>query len=129
MAPQGAVRVEGVDATQSGLRRMERRISDTDAPADRAGNLVADEARARAPRRSGALADSIDVSVSAGVATVTAGGPDVPYAGVQEYSWPARNIPAQPYLRPAAEDRTPDVADAYREHVRGNVRRFDAEVR
>lgn len=123
-----AVRVEGVTATQQGLRRMAGRIADTERPAERGADRIAETARALAPRRSGALSESIDVQVSDGVATVTAGGRDVPYAGVQEYGWPARHVPAQPYLGPAADEHRDDVVDEYRDHVADNVRRFGREV-
>ena len=37
----------------------------------------------------------------------------VPNAGVQEFGWPARNIPAQPYATVALENTQPAWAAAY----------------
>jgi len=44
---------------------------------------------------------------------VRAGGAKVPYAGVQEYGWPRRNIAAQPYIVPAAHDTEPTWIAVY----------------
>lgn len=126
--PPASVRVEGVAPTQAGLRRLSGRIADTDTPAERSAREVADAARANAPFKSGALRDSIEVAVDNGVGLVVAGGRDVPYAGVQEYGWPERNVPGTGYLRSAADEGRDDVAEAYRDHVSTNVRRFDREV-
>lgn len=75
-----------------------------------AGKLVvAADARARAPRRTGALASSI-VPVPEGVAVVQ------PYAGFVEFG--TRYMEAQPYLTEALEDQSDRVSDLVANAVR-----------
>jgi HK97 gp10 family phage protein len=64
--------------------------------------LVAVDARARAPRRTGALAASI-VPVPEGVAAL------VDYSRYVEFG--TRNMEAEPYLRDALGDRASDVSN------------------
>lgn len=66
------------------------------------GSKVAQTASAIAPKSSGALAGSVKANKAKQKIQIRAGGAKVPYAGVQEYGWAARNIQAQPFLRRAA---------------------------
>ena len=66
------------------------------------GSKVAQTASAIAPQQSGALAASIRANKAKQKIQIKAGGAKVPYAGVQEYGWAARNIKPQPFLRRAA---------------------------
>jgi len=65
------------------------------------------------PVRSGRLASSVRAGATRTAAMVRAGSARVPYAGVQEFGWPARNIPAQPYATVALENTQPAWAAAY----------------
>lgn len=114
--------VELVGATE--LRLALGRLGDQAADpavAERAAELVAAEARDRVPVLSGALQDTIAVEPAIPAADVVAGSSAVPYAGVQEFGWPARHIEGSHYLADAAADQADDVAELYAEHVGGLV--------
>jgi phage gpG-like protein len=64
---------------------------------------------ARPPTRSGALAGTIRASKTKTKAVVRAGYASVPYAGVIHYGWPARNIPANPFLDQARAEQMPRI--------------------
>ena len=92
-----------------GLARLRRTLKDfEDGVADlkdanaAAAEIVAREAQARAPKRSGALAGTIRGNRAAGKAVVAAGKAKVPYAGPIHWGWPARGIPRRPFITDAA---------------------------
>ena len=97
------IRVEGIAQAQRGLSRLMGDLQDM-----RVFHDIAETASRVAvsftPRRSGALAASVRPAAARNRATVTAGSARVPYAGVQNYGWPARGIPAVDFLA-----RTDDV--------------------
>ena len=66
------------------------------------GQKVATEARATTPIKTGALQETVRYNRALKTVQIKAGNARVPYAGVMEYGWPARNIEAQPFLRRAA---------------------------
>lgn len=113
------VEVDGAVQLTAGLARFAASLEDLDAAELAAGRAVAQRAGRLAPVRTGALSRSITVSTGDGV-TVGSG---LPYAGVQEVGWAARNIQAQPFLRPALADGTPEVAAAYQAEVEANLKR------
>jgi phage gpG-like protein len=100
----------GPVVTVQGVRRLARTLRDfgvglddlKDANAS-ASALVARESAARAPHKSGALAKSVRGSRQAARAVVAAGGARVPYAGPIHWGWPARGIPARPFMLDAAQ--------------------------
>jgi phage gpG-like protein len=96
--------VEGGRQLRKSLKDVEDGLKDLKAAHAEAAGIVAEAAMAGAPRRSGRLAGSIRPSGTKTAAIVRAGGARIPYAGVQEYGWPRHNIPAQPYIVPAAHD-------------------------
>ncbi|MGC5584152.1 hypothetical protein [Ornithinimicrobium sp. W1665] len=67
------------------------------------GLIVVATATPNAPTLSGALAGSLRAGRGKTKAVVRAGGARVPYAGVQHYGWPARNIAAKPFLADAVQ--------------------------
>lgn len=82
----------------------------------KAAEIVATEARVRAPVLSGALRSSIKASSGALSASVRAGkGSSVTsiYAPIQEFGWPGHNIAPQPYLYPAIAAKQAEVVDVY----------------
>lgn len=83
-----------------------------DLPNRDAAQLVADAARARAPRRSGRLAGTIRATATGSGGTVSAGG-GIQYAGVQEYGWPRWHIRPRYYLTGGADAAEPRVIDLY----------------
>lgn len=114
------VKFVGAAELRVGLRRLGDGADDPDV-ARRGAELVADEVRERTPVDSGDLVVSIRVEQATPSAAVVAGSPSIPYAGVQEYGWPARNIDAQHYMADAADESADDVTDIYAEHVGGLV--------
>jgi len=114
---EGKVEVEGGKELRKSLKGVEDGLKDLQAAHGAAAGIVAAAAPAYAPLLSGALAGSIRGSGAKSAATVRAGGARVPYAGVQEYGWPARNIPAQPFLVPAAHDTEETWYPPYQEAV------------
>jgi HK97 gp10 family phage protein len=79
-----------------------------------AGRVVQLRASSNAPKVSGTLAASIRADASDTEIVV---GSDLVYAGVQEFGWAGHNIAAQPFLRPALEDSTNEVAPLFRRDV------------
>ncbi|MBB1482493.1 hypothetical protein H5392_01300 [Tessaracoccus sp. MC1865] len=67
------------------------------------GLIVVSTARPDAPTLSGALAGTIRAGRGKTKAVIRAGRASVPYAGVQHYGWPARNIAAKPFLANAVQ--------------------------
>lgn len=98
MATQ-SLRVLGVDAFQHDLRSVASDLPKAARVMDRAAaEIVAKDARERAPVASGRLRASIRVTESATGAEV---GSSLVYAGVQEHGWSGHGIEAHPYLAPA----------------------------
>lgn len=109
-----AVRIEGLKELQFALRqaeaRLPRELSKTNKEAAR---VVAVEAQKRAPKVTGNLAKSIRPLGQQRRGIVAMGSAKVPYASVQEFGWPNRNIVAQPFLYPAIADKMPEVEELY----------------
>jgi phage gpG-like protein len=53
---------------------------------------------------SGGLRDSVEHGADAMTAWIAAGGAEVPYAAVQNFGWPDRNIPAREFLGVGKEE-------------------------
>ena len=100
MAPRVTVTLEGGTNLQATLRAQARGLADLSVPNKRAADIIVTAARMRAPRRSGRLAGSLRGSGEPDAAVVEAG---PVYAPVQEYGWPRRHIPAQPFLVNSAD--------------------------
>jgi hypothetical protein len=122
---RSGVAIEGDDETRRAFRRAKRRADDiATSSAEAAGAIEADALR-RVPVESGALRGTIRVIDLTDAADVVAGSDLVPYAGVVHGGWPARNIPAQPYLDTR---RAEDVEAYYADEVRDLVRRFEIDA-
>jgi hypothetical protein len=122
MPTQVTVTLEGSANLARTLGDAGRDLGDLTPAHQAAADRVAAQARARAPRRSGRLAATIRATADKTGGTVAVG---VVYAGVQEYGWPARRIPAQAYLIPAGEAAAPGLANEYGTEVQdilGHVR-------
>ena len=123
-----AVTVRGGPKLAKAFDRMGDRLDDMRSVHGEAASVVAERARALAPKVSGALADSIRVEAADGGATVLAGDSFVPYAGPIHYGWRERNIEPQPFMTDALDDAGPDVRNAYAAGVGDIVRTFDREA-
>ena len=120
-----AVKVEGLVEFQRALRAADKKLPrELGAGNKQVAEIVAKEARKRAPNRSGRLAKSIKGAKQQRRAVVQAGSPSrVPYAAVQEFGWPARGIAPQPYLYPAIADTREEVEEAYGDMIDRLMRR------
>jgi len=98
------VRVEGARRLVRTLREFGDAIEDLKDANAAAAAMVADDARAAAPKRTGRLAGSIRGNRAAGKAVVAAGGAKVPYAGPIHWGWPKRNIAANRFIWDTAHD-------------------------
>ena len=122
---QPTVQVDGARELRRTLKRADDDLGDLKDANQRAGQLVANAASQRAPRRTGALAGVIRASRAAASATVKAGGARVPYAGVIHWGWPARNIQAQPFLSDAATSTEAQWLPIYESDIDRIVHRIE----
>lgn len=104
------LRVYGAEDVARRFARLGFKASDLRGAFSAIGNEIVADARARAPRRSGRLAGNIRAGLGKTRATVSAGSGSLLYAGVQEYGWRGHGIEAQPYLRPAADQKAEEAA-------------------
>lgn len=96
-----STRVEGLSAL---IRSLEALGGDVEDVKDVMAEIAAKGAQLAsgfAPRRTGALAATIRGNRAKARAVVTAGRGRNSYAGVQNYGWPARNIPASGFMQRA----------------------------
>jgi hypothetical protein len=106
----GGFDVRGADELRRTLARAGDELGDLSAVNRRVGDLVAGQARALAPHRSGQLAGTVRATAAAAVVNLTA---TAPYAGPIHWGWPARGIPAQPFLSDAATRTEPTWVGFY----------------
>ncbi|MCQ4120405.1 HK97 gp10 family phage protein [Rhodococcus tibetensis] len=107
----------GADQLRRTLRAAGRGMDELKAINRGAADTVAGASRARVPRVSGRLDQSIRAAGTARAGIVRAGKKSVPYAGPIHWGWPARNIRAQPFILNAAEATEPAWTSAYMRHV------------
>lgn len=116
-AGSGKYTVEGGRQLRKSLKDVEAGLADLKAAHRAAADVVVPAARSGAPRSSGALAASVRPGATKSSAIIRAGGGRIPYAEVQEWGWPGRHIPAQPYVKPAAQETEPEWTEKYLEAV------------
>lgn len=103
------IRVEGLSRTIRALQQAGAKSEDMRDLMHQLGTVVVLAARPMARRQSGAMAASTRAGRGKTKAVVRAGGARVPYAGVQHYGWPARNITPNPFLTNALQATRPAV--------------------
>lgn len=108
-----SIQIEGLAALVRSLQRAGVDLSELKDATRAAGEIVAREAEARAPRRSGALAGSVRAMRQVRRARIQAGTSRVPYAGPIHWGWPARHIGAQPFVSDAAQATEPQWTAQY----------------
>lgn len=104
MAVSGGVRVTGLNAVVRDLQAIGLEVSDLKDAFAAIAKLGAATAAAKVHSDSGALAADVRGNRAKSKAVITAGRASLPYAGVQNYGWPAMNISAQGFMQ--AADRT-----------------------
>lgn len=108
-AYNAGVRIEGLNRTVRALSKAGADAQDMKDLMHEIGMLVV--TAAQPPRASGTLAGTIRAGRGKTKAVVRMGGARAPYAGVQEYGWPARNISRTGTLEDAlTRERGPAVA-------------------
>jgi len=127
MAGKPAITVKGDKEFVVALKHMERDLADLRDTNLSAARIVARDARARAPKRSGKLGLSVRVRAKETSGSVIVGGRLVPYAGPIHNGWPRHNIAAQPFLTEALAIRASQVAEEYEQRVGALVERVGRE--
>jgi HK97 gp10 family phage protein len=110
------IRVEGLKQTIKTLERFGADVQDLKGASNKAGNVVADEAKSLVPVKSGKLLNSIRASNTKNKALVRAGGAKVPYAGVIHWGG-YHNIEATHYLTDALDAKKEEVITVYEEEL------------
>jgi hypothetical protein len=109
------IKVRGADRVASTMRHASDQLGHMDGANRRVAAGIAQQARARAPRRSGALARSTTGKAGANnSAEIEA---TVIYAGVIHEGWPRHHIRAQPYIRQTVESTQAQWLNAYEREV------------
>lgn len=114
--PKAGVVVEGARNFRSTAKRAGDDLQDLRGAHAAAAGIVQPAAAGRAPKVSGALAASGRSSGTGTMAIVRFGGATVPYANPIHWGWPARNIPANPFVSEAAQATQPTWLPIY-EHA------------
>lgn len=119
----GRVRVKGLSKTVRALEKAGAGAQDMRDLMHEIGTLVV--RAANPPILSGRLGNTIRAGRGKTKAVVRAGGARAPYAGVQEYGWPAHNITATHYLTEALQAERADVLRALDDGLDEILRRAD----
>jgi hypothetical protein len=99
MSQPAGIKVAGLKQANKALQAIGVPAAEIKAAGSAAGELVAGQARALAPVRSGALRNSIRVSRALNRVSVSAGNNrSVPYANPIHWGWFKRNIKPQPFF-------------------------------
>jgi hypothetical protein len=99
MAEPAGIKVKGYKQAIKALQAIGVPAAEIKAAGSEAGELVAGQARALAPVRSGALRNSIRVSKALNRVSVSAGNNrSIPYANPIHWGWFRRNIKPQPFF-------------------------------
>ncbi|WP_084130313.1 hypothetical protein [Demequina sp. NBRC 110055] len=119
------LRVEGLGRT---LRAMSKAGADAEDMRDLMHSLGLIVVHAATPpTETGTLASTLRAGRGKTKAVVRAGGARAPYAGVQHYGWPARNITAQPFLSDALNKTRPQILNALNDGLGELLRKNDLQ--
>jgi hypothetical protein len=123
---KASIKVEGLDKLTRQMKTLEGDAVSLvkDLNAELAAD-VAETARRKVPRRSGALAGSIRSSGQAKTGVVRAGKSGVPYAKVIHFGWADHNIRPQPFLYDALDERRQHVIDRWSRELEKIVSKVD----
>lgn len=115
--PITGVEVQGAKALRTQLRAVGVDLADLKKAHASVATMIVARSRSGAPIASGALAASVRGSGQAGAAMLRAGRAALPYANPVHWGWPARHIPARPWLWDTVQDRQADIVDVYESAV------------
>lgn len=119
------ISIQGVKEVTDSLKRMARDLESNLDLNKELSTTLSQKASAMAPRLTGALASSVQGNPSAEKAQILAGSAAVPYAGVIEYGWPAKNKEARPYLNPAVNDNMGYIIEKYNDSIKKAIQKYD----
>lgn len=121
------ISIQGVKEVEDSLKKLGRDLESNIELNKELSTTLSQKASALAPKLTGALASSVVGNPSAEKAQIMAGSAAVPYAGVQEYGWPQRNIKAQPYLRPAVYNNIGYIIEKYNESIQKAIKQYNLD--
>jgi len=125
MAEAFSFSINGLKEVASSLDKIEKGIRENLELNKELSSNLAQKASAMAPKLTGALASSVVGNPSSERAQIVAGSAAVPYAGVIEYGWPARNIQPQPYLNKTVNDNLGYIIEKYEDSIKDIVKKYD----
>ena len=115
--PAARIEVDGIKELRGQFKQAGIDLKELKGAGLEAAEVVAVEGRRTAPRRSGALAETIRAAGQVGGGVVRAGFARIPYAGVIHFGWPGHNIEPQPWLFEATDAKYDAVIETYWKHV------------
>jgi HK97 gp10 family phage protein len=121
------ITITGVKEVIDTLNKLGKDLESNEELNKELSSTLSQKASALAPRLTGALASSVKGNPSAEKAQILAGSAAVPYAGVQEYGWPEKNINAQPYLRPAVHNNMGYIIEKYNESIQKAIKKYNLD--
>jgi hypothetical protein len=121
------ITISGVEQVKDTLDKLGKDLESNTELNKELSSSLSQKASAMAPRLTGALASSVKGNPSAEKAQILAGSAAVPYAGVQEYGWPEKNINAQPYLRPAVHNNMGYIIEKYNESIQKAIKKYNLD--
>lgn len=127
MGTAHSVTVTGLSRTVRDLERMGVSVDDLK---DAFGRITAEGvqiASGAAPHVSGALAGTVRGSRTKNKSVVRAGGAAARYAGVQNYGWPARGIPAKKYMQEVDAQLGPRAPQMLEDELRTLIRKYNLQ--
>ena len=119
------ISIQGVKEVTDSLNKLARDLESNIELNKELSATLSQKASAMAPKLTGALASSVVGNPSAEKAQILAGSAAVPYAGVQEYGWPERNIRPQPYLNPAVKDNIGYIIEKYNDSIQAAIKQYN----
>jgi phage gpG-like protein len=121
------ITITGVKEVIDTLNKLGKDLESNEELNKELSSTLSQKASAMAPRLTGALASSVKGNPSAEKAQILAGSAAVPYAGVQEYGWPEKNIQAQPYLRPAVHNNMGYIIEKYNDSIQKAIKKYNLD--
>jgi phage gpG-like protein len=122
-----AITIQGIKEVTDSLNNLAKDLKSNVELNKELSTTLSQKASALAPRLTGALASSVQGNPSAEKAQILAGSAAVPYAGVQEYGWPEKNINAQPYLRPAVHNNMGYIIEKYNDSIQKAIKQYNLD--
>lgn len=125
-----SVAIDGLPQLIRACRAAEGALDDMKAANARAATIVADAARARAPRRSGRLAASVKGNTAARTATIST--PRIRYSMPVHWGWRTSRgvgVPANPFITEAAASSESRWLGAYTDDLEKIVDQIGGSTR